>query len=84
MVAGTLLARYAQMNSVSLLVPIGLLQVGLGALVLIWTGRHYDELHGVLRSDTTPVHPGAARLVGLGTATFAGIALVAATIVTLT
>jgi uncharacterized membrane protein YidH (DUF202 family) len=84
MVAGTLLARYAQMNSLSFLVPIGLLQVVLGALVLIWTGRHYDELHGVLRSDTTPVHSGAARLVGLGTAVFAGIAVVAATIVTLT
>ena len=84
MVAGTLLARYAQMNSVRFLVPIGLLQLVLGALVLIWTGRHYDELHAVLRSDATPVHPGAARLVGLGTAMFAGIAMVAATVVTLT
>ena len=46
--------------------------------------RARDELHAVLRSEATPVHPGAARLVGLGTAMFAGIAMVAATVVTLT
>lgn len=84
MVAGTLLARYAQMTSLDPLVPIGLLQVVLGALVLVWTGRHYDELHGVLRAETSPIHPRAAGLVGLSTAIFSGIAVGTATIVTLT
>lgn len=84
MVAGTFFARYAGLTGTTLLVPIALFQVVLGALLLVWTGRHYDELHGTLRVGISPVHPGAARVVGVSTTVFAAVALVAATIVTIT
>jgi hypothetical protein len=49
-------------------------QLLFGAALLIWTGRHYDELHAPLRRGESPVHPTAARLVGLTTVVFTAAA----------
>lgn len=43
---------------------VGLAQVCASAGLLIWAGRHYEELHGTLRAGDSPAHPSAAALVG--------------------
>lgn len=75
MVAGVLLARYGADELHVAVAAIGILQVVLGALLLIWTGVHYDDLHGPLRAGDSPVHPVAARIVGIATVCFSGAAL---------
>ena len=75
MVAGVLFARQATRIHASLAV-LGIAQVLLGGLVLIWAGKHYDDLHAPLRAGASPIHPGAARLVGLTSIGFTGSALV--------
>ncbi|NNE12492.1 MAG: DUF202 domain-containing protein [Ilumatobacter sp.] len=78
MVAGVLVGRYAAESLHVVFAFVGLAQVGMGAAVLVWTGRHYDDLHGPLRQGESPIHPLAARVVGLGTVGFSGAALVIA------
>ena len=75
MVAGVLFARQSTTIHVSLAV-LGIAQVVLGGVVLVWAGRHYDDLHAPLRAGQSPVHPGAARVVGLAAIGFTGAALV--------
>jgi uncharacterized membrane protein YidH (DUF202 family) len=81
MVAGILFARHATTIHASL-AAIGIAQVLLGGLVLIWAGKHYDDLHTPLRAGESPVHPGAARVVGLTSIAFTGFALVIAILAT--
>jgi len=76
MVAGVLLARYAAETVHYTVAAIGVGQVVVGAVILLWAGRHYDDLHGPLRAGESPVHPTAARIVGLATVAFTGLALV--------
>ena len=80
MVSGTLLARRAADLHVSL-AAMGVLQVVLGAALLIWTGLRYEQLHAPLRRGDSPVHPVAVRFIGITTMIFsalaAGIAVVA-------
>ena len=78
MVAGILFARYSAAEVHLAVASIGIVQVVLGAGLLVWAGRHYDELHGPLRSGASPVHPTAARIVGLAAVLFSGAALVVA------
>ena len=75
MVTGVLFARQATEIHESLAV-LGIAQVVLGGVVLIWAGWHYDDLHAPLRRGQSPVHPGAARIVGLTTIVFIGAALI--------
>ena len=49
-----------------LLGGVGLAVVCGSAALLVWAGRHYEDLHGVLRAGESPVHPRAAALVGIG------------------
>lgn len=84
MVAGVILARYAAGASHPGLAVVGLLQVAAGAVILVWAGWHYDELHGPLRRGVGVVHPTAARFVGLSTVAFSGLALMVAVIDVLT
>lgn len=74
-VAGLLLARAGAQLGTAFAVP-GAAQVVLGAGLLVWAGRHYDELHGPLRAGETPVHPRAARVVGVA-ATISGASALA-------
>lgn len=83
MVAGVLLARYAAQTVHYSIAFVGIAQVVLGALLLVWTGRHYDDLHGPLRDGASPVHPAAARVVGLATVVFSGFGLVLAALIAL-
>ncbi|MCB0969489.1 MAG: DUF202 domain-containing protein [Ilumatobacter sp.] len=78
MVAGVLLARYSAEEIHVAVAAIGVLQVVLGALLLIWAGAHYDDLHGPLRAGESPVHPLATRIVGVASVCFTGAALLVA------
>ena len=83
MVAGVLMARYASESLHFVFAFVGLAQVVVGAAVLIWSARHYEELHGPLRAGESPVHPSAARVVGLGAIVFTGAALVLSIVIAL-
>ncbi|HUS41942.1 MAG TPA: DUF202 domain-containing protein [Ilumatobacteraceae bacterium] len=84
MVAGLVLSRFAATKGFWLLAAGGLTQVVFGAAVLVWSGAHYEQLHGALRGGTDVVHPSAARSVGLVTILGTGTGLVAAIVATLT
>jgi uncharacterized membrane protein YidH (DUF202 family) len=75
MVAGLVLSRFAATEGFWLLAAGGMAQVVFGAGLLVWSGSHYEELHGVLRSGTDVVHPAAARWVGLATIAGTGTGL---------
>ncbi len=77
MVSGVLLARHASDVNVILAV-LGVAQVLVGAGLLIWTGLRYEQLHAPLRRGDSPVHPAAARVVGLTTVVFTAAAMVVA------
>ena len=81
MVAGVLMARYASESLHFGFAFVGLAGVVAGAALLLWSAKHYDDLHGPLRSGESPVHPTAARVVGLGTVCFSGAGLVLALII---
>jgi len=83
MVAGVLLARYAAESVHYLFALVGIAQVVVGAALLLWSGQHYENLHGRLRAGETPVHPTAARIVGFGSVIFTGLATMLALIITL-
>jgi len=84
MVAGVLMARYASQTIHFTFALVGLAQVVVGAAVLLWSARHYDDLHGPLRDGESPVHPTAATVVGLGAVCFTGAALVLAIVIAVT
>jgi uncharacterized membrane protein YidH (DUF202 family) len=81
MVAGVLLARYAAQTVHFTIAFVGIGQVVVAALLLIWSGRHYEDLHGPLRAGVSPVHPTAARIVGIATVVFSGFGLVLAILI---
>ncbi len=83
-VAGLLLSRFAATEEFWLLAAGGMIQVVFGAVLLVWSGAHYEDLHGALRQGVDVVHPSAARWVGLTTIAGTGTGLVAAVVVTLT
>ena len=72
MVAGVLLARYAAESLHYSFALLGMAQVVVGAAILVWSGRHYENLHGRLRQGDSPVHPTAAMIVGVGSVVFTG------------
>ena len=76
MVAGVLMARYAADARFFAFAFIGIAQVVIGAGLLLWSARHYDDLHGPLRDGQTPIHPTATRTIGLAVVGFAGACLV--------
>lgn len=81
MVAGLVLSRFAATESFWLMAAGGMAQVTFGAVLLVWSGAHYEELHGTLRRGTGVVHPSAARWVGLATIAGTGAGLIAAIVV---
>jgi len=81
MVAGVLLARYAAQSVHFVFAGLGMAQVVVGAAILVWSGQHYENLHGRLRSGDTPVHPSAAATVGVASVLFTGSATVLAMII---
>ena len=84
MVAGLVLSRFAATEDFWLLAAGGMSQVVFGAVLLVWSGSHYEELHGVLRNGTDVVHPSATRWVGLATIAGTGAGLIAAVVVVVT
>jgi uncharacterized membrane protein YidH (DUF202 family) len=57
---------------------VGIVQVVLSAGLLVWSGKHYEDLHGTLRAGASPTHPAAAMVVGLTATAATGIATVLA------
>ena len=84
MVAGILMARYASLSLHFVFAFIGLAQVAVGAALLLWSAKHYDDLHGPLRSGESPIHPTATRVVGTGAIFFTGSGLVLAMVIAVT
>ncbi len=83
MVAGVLLARYAAQTVHYVIASVGVAWVVVGSAILVWSGRHYDDLHGPLRAGQSPVHPTAARILGIGTIVFTGFGLALAILIEL-
>lgn len=79
LVVGALMTRVGAKTHL-LLGAVGLVQVCFSAGLLVWSGRHYEDLHGVLRAGESPTHPAAARLVGLATTVAIGLALLLAVV----
>lgn len=82
MVAGVLVARYASQSLHFAFAFVGLAQVVVGAGLLVWSARHYEDLHGPLRAGESPIHPTATRIVGLTVIAFTGAALSLSIIIT--
>ncbi len=76
MVAGALLARYAAVDGHPVFATVGIIQVAFGGALLMWTGDHYDDLHGPLRAGQNPTRPFAVRVVGVATTVGIGLACV--------
>ena len=73
LVVGTLMTRVGA--SVHLLLgAFGLVQVCASAGLLVWSGRHYEDLHVQLRAGESPTHPRAAMVVGIGATIATGLA----------
>lgn len=53
---------------------VGIAHVCCAAGLLVWSGKHYEDLHGTLRAGHSPAHPGIARIVGIGTTVSIGVA----------
>ena len=82
MVAGVLVARYASQSLHFAFAFVGLAQVVVGAGLLVWSARHYEDRHGPLRAGESPIHPTATRIVGLTVIAFTGAALSLSIIIT--
>jgi uncharacterized membrane protein YidH (DUF202 family) len=83
MVGGVLLARYAAQTLHWTFAAFGMVTVVFGGVLLVWAGRHYDDLHGPLRVGDSPVHPTAARIVGRATIAFSATSLALAVVIVL-
>ena len=82
MIAGLVLSRFAAVHEFWVFAAVGLLQTAFGAGLLVWSGSHYEDLHGPLREGADIVHPGATRVVGIVTVCGTGLGLVLAVVVT--
>jgi len=80
---GLLLTRVASDQFGVLFAAIGLVQVAIGAAMVVWTGWHYADLHDLTDNGESPSHPLAARVVGVSTCVFVAVALVVAIAITL-
>jgi uncharacterized membrane protein YidH (DUF202 family) len=73
MAVGLLMTRLAATIHPAL-AAIGIVQVALSAALLVWSGKHYEDLHGPLRAGESPTHPTAAKVVGIGATAATGVA----------
>ena len=83
MAVGLLMTRVGAMVATWLGI-VGIVQVAVSASVLIWAGKHYEELHVTLRAGQSPTHPGATKVVGIGTTLATGAATLLAAALVLT
>lgn len=84
MVAGVLMARYTASELHVATAVVGVAQVVFGSVLLVWSARHYDDLHGPLRAGTSPIHPTASRIIGVGAIVFTGAGLVLSIVIVIT
>jgi len=58
------------------LAAAGLAQVCASAVLLVWTGKHYGELHGRLQAGEPATQPSAVVAVGIGAVVSTALATV--------
>lgn len=75
LVVGLLMTRLGATMHLAL-GAIGIAVVCISAGLLVWAGRHYDDLHVTLRAGESPVHPSAAKAVGIWATVVTGLATV--------
>ncbi|MBN4047555.1 DUF202 domain-containing protein [Acidimicrobiaceae bacterium AH-315-P05] len=80
MVMGVLVTRFASQEEVWIIAAGGLVQTIAAAAFLVWTGQHYEELHGRLTDGTNIIHPTATRFIGTMTVVFIGVAFALAVV----
>jgi uncharacterized membrane protein YidH (DUF202 family) len=73
MAVGLLMTRLGAMIHLGL-AALGIVQVALSAALLVWSGKHYEDLHGTLRAGESPTHPTAAKVIGIGAMVATGLA----------
>lgn len=64
LVVSLLLARYGADDAPVAFAILGMVGTLFGAALLVWAGRHYEDLHGPLQRGSSVVNPGAARMTG--------------------
>jgi uncharacterized membrane protein YidH (DUF202 family) len=74
MATGTLIARYASQTLHWAFGVAGLAAVAIGGGILVWAGQRYDELQAPIARGANPVHPTAARVVGVLAVAVTGVA----------
>lgn len=79
MAVGLLMARLGASVHLALGL-VGVAQVCASAGLLVWSGKHYEDLHGRLRSGAPPTHPVAVVAVGIGAIAATGLGTVIALI----
>ena len=70
MVAGVALARFAAVDAHLAVTTIGFAQVLAGGILLLWAGRHHDELHNPAFPASAVPKLALARTIGIGTVSF--------------
>lgn len=75
MVAATLLARYAADDGLWPVAAAAFALAAVGGALLVWSGVHYDELHGPLRHGGAVDHLGLVRVITLAVVAVAGTSL---------
>lgn len=79
MVVGLLMARVGASVHPALGF-VGVVQVCASAGLLVWSGRHYEDLHGRLGAGAPATHPVAVVVVGIGATATTVLATVLAVI----
>ena len=75
MVVGLLMVRVGAVVH-PLLGAAGIVQVLAGGVLLVWSGKHYEDLHGPLRAGQSPTHPGPVMVTGIGATVATGVATI--------
>jgi uncharacterized membrane protein YidH (DUF202 family) len=65
MAVGLLMARVGASVHLALGL-VGVVQVCASAVLLVWTGKHYEDLHSRLQAGGPPTHSMAVAVVGIG------------------
>lgn len=74
---GLVVARLAGSSGLWILSALGVVVVVVGVGVWLWSSLHYEDLHGSVGVGSSPVHPTAARTLGLTTIAVIALASVA-------
>jgi len=75
MVAGIVLARYAASDAHAFVSAVGIAQTVGGGVLLVWAGRHNEQLHDLLSPAPVVPQVNLTRAIGLSAVVFTGASL---------